>query len=61
MSIINTQGKNRTVLIVPEIPFNAGWWNLTSVLDGEGQQKATRLCLAERRGTRLFEKGDNIY
>ncbi|WMV27311.1 hypothetical protein MTR67_020696 [Solanum verrucosum] len=33
ISIINIQGKNRAVIIIPEITFNAGWWDLATKIE----------------------------
>ncbi|KAG5624666.1 hypothetical protein H5410_009884 [Solanum commersonii] len=42
ISIISIQGKSRTVLIVPEISFNAGWWDLATKIEKFISYKANK-------------------
>jgi len=42
ISIISIQGKSRAVLIVPEISFNAGWWDLATKIEKFIHYKANK-------------------
>lgn len=53
ISIINIQGKNRAVIIIPKITFNAGWWDLATKIEKFINDKAFK---TPSKNYKMFDK-----